>query len=239
MKTNTPLAYVAMDFTKRDDMLRAADLIARIQGDFGLKINDDYITTYSPQKAIADLACFGKSIFVDYKLFKGATRMINQVKELSETGAVRFTNVHVLAGDLLRKVVDRTKESGIGILGITILTHMDEAYCQKFLCRSLSEAVRFLTETAYEYGCAGVVMPGTCLREVKDIPLIKVIPGVRPKWYQGKKANQQAQAVEPATVILNGGNSVVVGSPIWDTENPVDSLKRILEEMENAKARLI
>lgn len=238
MNNHLPMLYVAMDFMERDQMLRAADLIAPVQGDFGFKINDDYVTKYTPEKAIADLAPYGRNIFVDLKLFKGKNRMINQVNELASTSAVSFTNIYVLAGKLLKKTVEQTKESGVGILGITILTHMDEEYCQFFFQRSLQKTVELMTEYAYAAGCPGVILPGTCLEAVKEIPILKVSPGIRPRWYVSKKANQQSQEVEPATIIKNGGNTAVAGSPIWDTENPVDSLMRILEEMENAKARL-
>ena len=96
-----------------------------------------------------------------------------------------------------------------------------------------------MADYAYDSGCPGIILPGTCLEVVRHIPILKVSPGIRPSWYVGKKANQQSQEVEPATIIKNGGNTAVVGSPVWDTDNPVDSLKRILDEMETAKARLM
>lgn len=238
-KFQTPLVYVAMDFTNQDDMLRAADLIAPVQGDFGLKMNDDYVTSRTPQGAIADLAPYGRNLFVDYKLMKGGTRMKNQVLELGSIGHVNFTNIYVLAGPLLGKTIKKTEGCGVGILGITVLTHFNEEYCQLFFKRSLVETVKLMTEYAYDSGCPGVILPGTCLEAVQHIPILKVSPGVRPSWYMGKKANQQSQEVEPAEIIRGGGNTAVVGSPIWDTANPVDSLMRILDEMETAKARLI
>ena len=235
----TPLVYAAMDFTERDAMLRAADLLAPVPGDWGFKLNDDYVTTYGPDKAIADLAPYRKNLFVDYKLLKGARRMVNLVQGLAITGAVDFTNIYVLAGGLLLKTVEKTKDSGVGILGITILTHMDEEYCQHYFRRSLPEAVRMMTWDAHHAGCPGVILPGTCMEAVRDIPVLKVCPGVRPAWYVGKKANQQSQEVQPAEIIKAGGNTAVTGSPIWDTDNPRDSLMRILDEMNDAKARLV
>jgi len=237
-KFRTPLLYLAMDFTKRDEMLRAADLVAKVDGDFGLKVNDDYMTTYTPQRAIADLAPYGRNIFVDYKLLKGKRRMINKVNELGTIGDVNFTNIFVLAGNLLDQTIEKTQKSGVGILGITVLTHMDENYCQLFFKRSLQETVLMMTEYAYKACCPGVILPGTCLKTVKHIPILKVSPGMRPAWYVGKKANQQSQEVQPAEIIRNGGNTAVAGSPVWDTPDPVDSLKLILDEMNDAKTKL-
>ncbi|HLM83926.1 MAG TPA: orotidine 5'-phosphate decarboxylase / HUMPS family protein [Candidatus Bathyarchaeia archaeon] len=237
-KYRLPLVYLAMDFTRQDDMLRAADLIAPVQGDFGFKVNDDYVTSRTPQGAIADLAPYSKNLFVDYKLMKGGTRMKNQVLELGSIGHVNFTNIYVLAGPLLEKTIKKTQDCGVGILGITVLTHFDEDYCQLFFKRSLVETVKLMTEYAYKSSCPGVILPGNCLEAVKHIPIHKVSPGVRPSWYVGKKPNQQAQEVEPATIIKAGGNTAVVGSPVWDTPDPVESLKRILDEMGEAKARL-
>jgi len=219
-------------------MLWGADLIASVEGNFGMKINDDYANSRTPSAAIADVAPYGKDLFVDYKLMKGKTRMINMVNELGTIGGVHFTNIYVLAGKLLRATIKETKESGVSILGITILTHMDEAYCQRTFRRSLQESVLFLTEDARDYGCAGVVMPGTCLDAVKDISLIKVIPAIRPTWYVGKKANQQEQPVTPSDVFRFPNTVAVAGSPIWDTEYPADSLMRILDEINDTRAKL-
>ncbi|MCK4554545.1 orotidine 5'-phosphate decarboxylase [Candidatus Parcubacteria bacterium] len=225
--------YVAMDFMDEAEMLRAAEMLAVVEGNFGFKVNDDYISKYTAKRAVGGLTQFNRRIFADTKMFKGRRRMINTVNELAEIGGVEYTNIFALVGHkMLKKVVQATKDSGVGILGITILTHMDEDYCQEMFRRSLPDAVRFLAEVSQDSGCSGIILPGTCLDAVKDMSIKKVVPGIRPIWYESKKANPQAQIVTPKPAVKHGADILVAGSPVWDTSNPVDSLKRILDEMD-------
>ena len=232
-RTEKPFLYVAMDFMEEDLMLYWAEKFALVEGNFGFKVNDDYLNKYTAERAVNELKGFNRQIFADKKMFKGVRRMINSALELSTIGGVEFTNVFALVGQkMLNKVVDGVQGSGIDILALTILTHMDENYCKQMFRRSLSEAVRMFAQIAKDAGCPGIILPGTCLKYVEDFDLIKVVPGIRPKQYQGGKANPQSQIVTPGQAVRDDADILVAGSPIFDTENPVDSLKRILEEMD-------
>ncbi|MFH1428058.1 MAG: orotidine 5'-phosphate decarboxylase / HUMPS family protein [Patescibacteria group bacterium] len=225
-----------MDFTDMSDMVQWAETLAPVEGNWGFKVNDDFLNKYTPLVAIEALKPFKKRIFADTKMFKGTRRMINIARELGEIGGVQYTNVFALVGrKMLKKVVEGTKDCGVEILALTVLTHMDEEYCQEMFGRSLSDSVKLFAEIAHKAGCAGAVLPGTCLAEVQDMSLVKVVPGIRPVWYESKKANPQDQTVTPAMAVKAGADELVTSSPIFDTENPIDSLKRILEEMDSAQ----
>lgn len=228
-----PFLYAGMDFMEEDKMLYWADKLAPVEGNFGWKVNDDYLAKYTAKRTIDSLLPYQRSIFADKKMFKGTRRMINSALELAEIGGVEYTNVFALVGQkMLTRVVEGVKGSGIDILALTVLTHMGEAYCKLMFKRSLSESVKMLTQIAKDSGCKGIVLPGTCLKDVTEFDMVKVVPGIRPKWYQSKKANPQSQKVTPRQAVEDGADILVASSPIFDTENPVDSTKRILEEMD-------
>jgi orotidine-5'-phosphate decarboxylase len=230
-----PFFYLAMDFMDQDVMLRNAELVAPVQGNWGFKVNDDYVSKYTAPVAMSHLGPFGKSIFVDLKLFKGKRRMINQIKELGKTGVVDFTNIYALVGDeLLTDTFEATKDTGVDIMVLTVLTHMTEEYCRKYFQRSLGESVRMFTETAVDAHCPAVLAPATGLDSIRDIQILKASPGIRPSWYKSKKANQQEQEATPTEAVDSGADILIAYSPVWDTDAPVDSLMRILDEMNEA-----
>lgn len=235
-----PFFYLAMDFMDADIMQRNAELVAPVTGNWGFKANDDYVSKYTAPVAMSHLSPFEKSIFVDLKLLKGKRRMINQVKELGKTGVVDFTNIYALAGDeLLGDTVAATRDTGVDIMALTVLTHMTEAYCRKYFRRSLVESVAMFTQTAVDAKCAAVLAPATALDDIKNIQILRASPGIRPSWYVSKKANQQEQEATP-TEAVNAGTDILIGfSPVWDTPAPVDSLKRILDEMNDAWSKRI
>jgi len=234
----TPFLYVAMDFTGNDEMRYRTDQIAIVQGDWGLKINDDYISTHSPEITANHMKPYGKSLFFDMKLLKGSRRMINIIKELNTIGGIDFTNIFAVVGNDLKKVIDATGNGETGILALTLLTHLGNDECKKIYRRSFPGQVKVLAEIASDAGCPGALIPGTCLKAVKHLNFIKAVTAIRPEWYQSKKANPQKQDVTPQQAIKDGANILIAGSPIWDTPSPTDSLRRILDEMSDAYAKL-
>lgn len=228
-----PFFYLAMDFKKRDEMRQRADQIAHVPGNWGFKVNDDYIDVVGHQTAVDDFRPYGRSLFFDKKLLKGSRRMINIVKELNEIGGVDFTNIFAIAAGDLKKTIDATKDGPTKILTLTLLTHMSDEECRRIFRRSFPSQVKILAEIAQEAGSSGALIPGTCLKACRDLQLIKTVTAIRPEWYVSKKANPQKQDVTHQFAVKNGAEIIIGGSPVWDTPSPVDSLKRILEEMQN------
>ncbi len=230
-----PFLYVAMDFMERKEMMYWAERLSKTGRDFGFKINDDYLGKYTPQVAIPEIKTYGRKIFPDTKLYKGTRRMTNIVLELAELGGCEFTNVFALVGyDMLKKVVDSTKDSGIDIFALTVLTHQTDAHCCQMYRRSLEESVRMFTGIAKDAGCAGVILPGTCLSAVEDIAIKKLTPGFRPDWYVGSNPNPQSQKINVEQLVEGEVDDFTAGSVFFDTDDPVDSLNRTLDEVEEA-----
>ncbi len=195
--------------------------------EFGIKINLDYVLLYG-YDSLSWLADFGRSLFIDLKMFNGS-RTMGKIAEAMVERRIDFFNVMALADSQISEAVEVTRGTNTKVLGVTVLTHFDELYCEKHFHQSLHQAVRHLAETALRAGCDGIILPGSCLDVVADSQTIKVVPGVRPKWY---KDLRHAEEIEPHEAKEKGASICVCGSPIMRSESPVDALRAVLSELE-------
>jgi orotidine 5'-phosphate decarboxylase subfamily 1 len=226
-----PFLFVALDDLgkKEKETLEIAEQLSGVEGPFGFKVNLDYLLnpTMSLKTALSQVQRFGRPVFADLKMWNGTRTMASVIRNLADN-EVDYLNVYALADDLLPGAVKIAEGSKTKILGLTVLTHFSEAYCQKHFRRSLRETVRHFAEVALERGCHGIILPGTALDIVQDLETEKVVPGVRPKWY---KDTRHKEEIEPKIAVDQGADKIVCGSPIMKDADKVAALKRILSEM--------
>jgi len=229
-----PFLFVALDDLAKDEigtLASAEELILNVEEEsFGFKGNLDYFLNprINLKSAVFNLQQFGRPVFVDLKMWNGSRTMKSVLETLVKMG-VDYTNVYALADDLLPEAIRITEGSKTRVLGLTVLTHFTESYCQRWFRRSLRETVRFSAEVALERGCHGIILPGTTLEVVKDLQTIKLVPGVRDKWYKDARHEEE---VEPRAAVEQGADILVCGSPIMkDPDDKIAALKRVLSEM--------
>lgn len=223
-------------FIALDNLVNAEErtlLIARelwlSHPEIGFKINLDYILINGVQEAISRVREAVKCpIFTDIKMFLGQRTMIKITEELVRL-KVDYLNIYAQAESALLPVTRITKGTDTRILGITVLTHYDEAYCQRHFRRSLKESVKHFARIAGSGGCNGIILPGTILDEVSDFTnLIKAVPGIRPSWFTDSRHKEE---VTPKFAVENGADLLVCGSPVMKSLNPKEALDRILKEI--------
>lgn len=226
-----PFLFVALDNLagKENETLAIARQLSDIPGNFGFKLNLDYLLNRT--KGLETIIKIAKSlkrpIFADIKMWNG-TRTMKSVFQTFVNLGVDYVNVYALADGLLPEAIAVTDGTETRVLGLTSLSHYDNNYCLKHFKRTLPETVRHFSEVAIEAGCHGIILPGTTLNVVKDIITIKVVPGVRPEWYEDDRHEEE---VTPKEAIKNGADILVVGSPIMKSKYPTDALVKILSEM--------
>jgi orotidine-5'-phosphate decarboxylase len=143
-----------------------------------------------------------------------------------------YINVYAQAGKKpITKLVDATKKD-INTLVLTVLTHYDNEYCQKIYGRSLKDTVNLFSNIGYESGAHGIILPGIALDEVKELDILKVVPGIKPEWSIDKRGDYQKQVVTPRMAVEKGADILVCGTAICKNENPPEALERVLEEMQ-------
>lgn len=224
-----PFLFVALDdLTKQErNILEIAKQLSEVEGDFGFKINLDYLLKKGIQDAVENVKQFGRPVFADLKMWNGGRTMTSVIENLVSV-EVEYLNVYALADDLLPEAIKIVEDSKTKVLGLTVLTHYSEDYCQKHFHRSLREAVRHFAEVAIEVGCHGILLPGPTLEIVQDIEIIKAVSGVRPEWFTD---NRHKEVIEPGEAIRKGALILVCGSPIMKNVDIVKALKKILAEM--------
>jgi len=228
---NMPRFFVAIDVNTKSEALRAAQLIARVSGNFGVKFNLDLIL--KDPSVLSDFdRKYSWPIFADIKMWNGRRTITEVFKQLADLG-VEMVNVWSAADTMLDRSVQIAKDNGLIVLGLTVLTHYDESHCQKFHKMSMSEIVRLYAKTALERGCNGYILPGTMLDAVSDLPGIKFNPAVRPGWYRDQSINYQEQIMTPAKAVQNGADIVSCGSPVFKNADltPAKAVSKILKEI--------
>lgn len=235
----TTQLFVAFDDLKEGTPKFLADLfdLSASGEPFGIKFNLDVV--FKMDLPFADLVAIfkrqGRPLFADLKMWNGSRTMGDIVKKLVALG-VDFVNVWAFADKEMAKAVKAAEGSNTKILGLTVLSHYDNEYCQKWFRRTVKEAIAEFSVFAIETGCHGIIVPGTMLDVVKDLKTIKVATGVRPEWY---KDDCHAQEATPAQVAKGGADFAVCGSPILGQatrEEKVAALHRVLEEMRQSAA---
>ena len=229
-----PLLCIALDdLAERETatLRMAMDLSEAVGPKIGFKLNLDYLLLVGIHEAIGKIRLLGPHpIFADIKMWNGGRTMVSVVRELVSAG-VDYLTIYALADGEMEQTIAATRGTSTKVLGVTVLTHFDEKYCKRHFGRSFDATVRHLAETAFQQGCDGLILPGTNLDAVADLDMIKAVPGIRPKWYQDTRHEQE---VTPTLAVQRGASLLVCGSPVIKSAEPISALRRLLAEIEEA-----
>jgi len=178
-----------------------------------------------------DVAKDGKQIFLDMKLLDIDNTVAKGVENIAKMGMTMLT-LHAYP-KAMRAAVEAAKGSGLCLLGVTVLTSMDET--------DLVDAgyeydphtlVLRRAEQALAAGMGGIVCSAeesAAVRKIIGPDLALVTPGIRPA---GSDAGDQKRVVTPADAIRNGSSHLVVARPIVKAPDPKAAAQAILEEMQ-------
>ena len=212
-----------------------AQKIVAALGDSALayKVGMQLYTAEGPS-VVRDLVACGRRVFLDLKYHDIPTSVAAAVREAAELG-VRMITVHAGGGGkMLRAAIEaaRSANSALMVLGVTVLTSMDDQDLDKVGVRGrVVDQVLRLAALAVTNGCQGVVasaLEASELRAELGHDFLIVTPGVRPP---GKDHGDQSRVVTPAEAITAGATHIVVGRPITAATNPADEARSILEQM--------
>lgn len=231
-----PFLFVGLDYYNPREVADFAEELVEVNRDnFGFKLNLDFLINtvlsgnYKPFERVLEI---GKPNFIDLKMWNGK-RTMNSIAEGLIKREIDYFNVYSLADKpFLEALVEKTKRTNTKVLGVTVLTHYDEDYCQRKRGCSFREAVREDAKTAYDAGCHGIILPGTMLDVVKDLEIEKLVPAVRPDWFGKTGDNYQKQETSVREAVEKGANLLVCSSPIRKAEDRKEALIKILDEME-------
>ena len=183
-----------------------------------------------------DLKRRGANVFLDWKLHDIGETVRRATAAIVAGGACDLLTVHAEPQVMRAAVAGRGDNSGAKILGVTVLTSLNEDDLKEM---GFAFGVRDLVERrirqALDCGVDGVVaspheaaLARRLASEAGRPEFLVVTPGVRPA---GAALNDQARAATPAAALKDGATHLVVGRPITAAEDPRAAAAAIVQEM--------
>ncbi|WP_292078390.1 orotidine-5'-phosphate decarboxylase [Mesorhizobium sp.] len=180
-----------------------------------------------------ELASGGTKVFLDMKLLDIDNTVAKGVENIVKMGVTMLT-LHAYP-KTMRAAVEAAKGSELCLLGVTVLTSMDE---QDMIDAGYEYDPHTLvlrrSEQALHAGMGGIVCSAEeaeAVRRVVGPDLAVVTPGIRPS---GSDHGDQKRVVTPAQAIRNGASHLVVGRPIVKAPDRRAAAEAILAEMQSA-----
>ncbi|NGO64845.1 orotidine-5'-phosphate decarboxylase [Rhizobium daejeonense] len=182
-----------------------------------------------------DLAASGKKIFLDMKLLDIDNTVASGVENIAKMGMSMLT-LHAYP-KAMRAAVEAARGSGLCLLGVTVLTSMDEQdlidagyeYDPHTLVLKRAEQARMA-------GMGGIVCSAeeaSAVRKIIGPDMALVTPGIRPA---GADKGDQKRVMTPADALKAGSSHLVVARPIVKAADPKGAARAILAEMDAALA---
>jgi orotidine-5'-phosphate decarboxylase len=177
-----------------------------------------------------ELKADGAQVFLDMKLLDIDNTVAKGVESVVAMGVDMLT-LHAYP-KAMRAAVEAARGSPLCLLGVTVLTSMDEA--------DLVDAgyeydpytlVLRRAEQARDAGMGGIVCSANEAAAVCKIvgPDMNIVtPGIRPA---GTDAGDQKRVMTPASALAAGATHLVVGRPISAAADPVAAARAIVSEM--------
>ncbi len=182
---------------------------------------------------IAPLTAAGKRVFLDMKLLDIDNTVAHGVESIANLGAT-LTTIHAYP-KAMRAAVKARGTRRLGLLGVTVLTSMDDDDLSAAGYRSdVSSLVTSRAADAADAGMDGLVCSAREAAQVRRAAgpgLILVTPGIRPA---GADAGDQKRTLTPGEAIANGSDYLVVGRPVTATGAPAKAAGSIIAEIEAA-----
>ncbi len=177
-----------------------------------------------------ELAGSGKKIFLDMKLLDIDNTVAKGVENIARMGMTMLT-IHAYP-KAMRAAVKAAEGSGLTLLGVTVLTSMDDADLNDAgYALTARELVAKRVAQAREAGMGGIVCAPTEVEEMRGVAgrdMALVTPGIRPA---GSDHGDQKRVMTPGDAIRAGSTHLVVARPIVAAQDPKAAAEAILNEM--------
>jgi orotidine-5'-phosphate decarboxylase len=180
-------------------------------------------------EVLAGLHKLNAPVFLDLK-FHDIPNTVGKAVAAASVWRPRFLTVHTSGGSEMMEAAASSAPEGTHVLGVTILTSLDEASVAEVgWANGIPATVDRLSVLARNAGLGGVVcspheaaQERAAWGELAEI----VTPGVRPP---GAKKNDQARAKTASEAITAGASRIVIGRPVLNAADPEGALELIME----------
>ena len=229
MEKKIPKIIVALDFS---DKKSADNFVSHINPDLcALKIGKHLFTQLGPDY-VRQLIQKGFFVFLDLKFHDIPNTVFDACTAAAELG-VWMMNVHVMGGlemmRAARRAIDQfPAEKRPLLIGVTLLTSLDEKYLQWLgIQDSIENTVLKMAKSAKECGLDGVVcsaFEAPLLRKKLGKDFLLITPGIR---LEEDTHHDQKRVMTPKDAFAVGANYLVMGRSITASQDPIDILRKI------------
>ncbi len=214
------------------DLGRARGLAAALAGTIaGVKLGLEFFSANGPDGVRAVLGREANA-FLDLKLHDIPNTVAGAVRAALALDPA-FLTLHCAGGPaMLRAAVDARGKRRTKLLGVTVLTSLDDQdLAATGQSGPVAAQVRRLALLAKTAGLDGVVCSPeevAMLRQACGADFLLVVPGIRPA---GAALGDQKRVQTPCAAIEAGADYLVIGRPITEAGDPAAAARAILAEI--------
>ncbi|MBF0343818.1 MAG: orotidine-5'-phosphate decarboxylase [Nitrospirae bacterium] len=233
---------LALDVNTLSEAVRFVETLKDYVGLF--KIGFQLFTNEGP-KAVEAIKRLGGRVFLDLKFHDIPNTVAAAARMVTALGVDMF-NIHASGGsEMMRAAVVAAQEETIRlgivnpkVLAVTVLTSINDEILSKELIVSnpVRDQVVHLAMLSKEAGVSGVVASPKEIRLIREscgAGFVILTPGIRPLW--SANLDDQKRITTPQDAIALGADYIVIGRPILRSDNPVETSKQILSEIDAAQ----
>ena len=122
------------------------------------------------------------------------------------------------------------------ILGVIILTSLDKSQTLKYYKeKNVNILVKKFANYAKKNNLKGLVcspLEINIVRKQVGKKMILVVPGIRPNKKSSSKNDDQKRTLTPKEAIKLGADFLVIGRPIIESKNPLETIKKINQSIQ-------
>ncbi len=226
--TTKKFIFCALDFTDLKKTLEFTEIIKNDVG--GIKLGLEFFSKNGPQ-GVEKIKKFGLPIFLDLKLHDIPNTVKQSLKNVLSLEP-DFLTVHLSGGYKMIKVLQDIKKQ-TKIIGVSLLTSLDNEDLKNMgINLDSREFVEHLVKIGVNAGIDGIVSSAQEVENLKEKfnNLTFVTPGIR---LSSERTDDQKRVESPRFAIASGADLLVIGRPITESKNPINSINEIINNIEN------
>ena len=194
---------------------------------YAFKIGYEFFLNYGI-KGYKELSKLCPKIFLDLKLHDIPNTVKNGIKAINKLKPL-LTTIHISGGDEMMKA-SLIKPKYTKILGVSVLTSLNSQQTNKYYKeKNIETLVKKFVKYAERNKLDGIVCSPKEIKFIRKMvkkDFIIVTPGIRLEKFR-KKSDDQKRVLSPKEAIDLGANFIVIGRPILEANNPLETIKKI------------
>ena len=218
---------VALDL---DNIKKAIKIVNELKNEvYAFKIGHEFFYNFGI-KGYKEIYNICPKIFLDLKLHDIPNTVEKGLKAIKKLNPI-FTTIHISGGDEMQKISVLKNNKKTLILGVTVLTSLDEKQTLKYYKeKNVNILVKKYANYAKKNNLSGLVcspLEINIVRKEVGGKMILVVPGIRPNKKSTSKKDDQKRTLTPKEAIDLGADFLVIGRPIVESKNPLETIKKI------------